>query len=152
MFNSNQYCELFLFIRVNCIDPIKFNKLSVRFNLPNYNQHCIVNDDKLSFEPNETKDFRFKFLTNKQDHGKDLEINSISLELGNKDGRVLVLHWKGDCKNSLAIENNTISTFYALNSTYPSSTALNKIFVIDPDSNKTIKINWDSILNVPTTK
>ena len=40
-----------------------------------------------------------------------MEVNSISLELGNREKRVLVMHWKGDCKNALTYENHTIMSF-----------------------------------------
>ena len=113
MFNSNQECDLSVYMRTNCIDNIQFNKLFVRFNVPSYNQYCIIEESEgLFFEPNKIKEFKFSFLPENQDIGKDLEVSSISLELGNLNvSRVLVMHWKGDCKNALTYENYTLLSF-----------------------------------------
>lgn len=140
VFNSNQFCELYLFVRTNCVDPIQFNKLYIRFNLANYNQHCVIeNSETLLFKPNVIRDFKFKFLAQTQDVGKELDINSISLELGDRDVRVLVLHWKGDCKNALAAEYNTITSFSQLQTKASAS----KIYS-DPNKPNS-PIDWDSI-------
>jgi hypothetical protein len=144
VYNSNQNCELVVFMRANCVDPIQFDRLYVRFNLANYNQYCLVEDKGvLNFEPNRIYNFRFRFLPNGDDIGKDLEVSSISLELGNREVRVLVMHWRGDCKNALAHENHTITTIARLSS----------LFV---DANKVAgdlsKITWNEINVVPNTR
>lgn len=151
MFNSNQECEISVVMRTNCIKNIQFNKLYVRFNLSNYNQYCIVDEDKsaqaeasLFFEPNKIKEFKFKFLPYEQDIGRDLEVSSVSLELGKREemGRVLVIHWKGDCKNALTCENYTKMEFAKL-FTNPNKVNLS-------ESGQILK--WDSIRNVQNTR
>ncbi|CAF0724301.1 unnamed protein product [Brachionus calyciflorus] len=124
IFNSNEYVELKVYLRTNCVDQIQFDKLYVRFNIPAYNQYCILqNKDSLNFEPNKIYELDFKFLPQSSDIGKDLEISSLSLEIGNRENRVLILHWKGDCKNALAEENFTLDTFKKLSLPYRKSDA-----------------------------
>lgn len=141
MFNSNQECDLLVYMRTNCIDNIQFNKLYVRFNLPNYNQYCIIDEsESLYFEPNKTKEFKFNFLPENQDIGKDLEVSSISLELGNLDAsRVLVMHWKGDCKNALTYENYTLMSFNRKNDS-------KRMEIVDGSN-----LDWNSISNLQNT-
>ena len=148
MFNSNQECEISVFMRTNCTENIHFSKLYVRFNLSNYNQYCVVDESHteatsaLFFEPNQIKEFKFRFLPHEQDIGRDLEVSSISLELGDRESsRVLVIHWKGDCKNALTSENYTKMEFAKL------FTNPNRLKA--PES-KIIK--WDSIRNVQNTR
>lgn len=145
MFNSNQRCELVVFIRTDCVGQIQFDKLYVRFNLSNYNQYCLVdNKEALLLVPNKIYAFKFSFLPQKTDIGKELEVNSISLELGSRDVRVLVLHWKGDCKNALTAENQTITSFARLTSPIIEYEKLN----LDDLSH----IDWNSIFILPITK
>lgn len=140
-FNSNQHIELQVFIQTNCVDKIRFNRLCVRFNLVNYNQFSIIEntseeDDRLVLEPNKIKELRFKFLPHQHDVGKDLEVSQISLELGNREKRVLVMHWKSDCKNALAFENQTKMAF---------SRRVNVVNNLD-------RLDWNSIPNTPITR
>ena len=122
------------------MDPIQFSKLYVRFNLPHYNQFCVIeSSESLLFVPNKIYKQKFSFLSQKQDIGKELEVNSISLELGNRDVRVLVLHWKGDCKNALAYENQTVMSFARLTANANESVNLTNI-------------DWNSISVTPYTK
>lgn len=95
------------------------------------------------FEPNKINAFRFQFLPHKQDVGKDLEVTSISLELGNRDVRVLVMHWKGDCKNALTYENNTIAGFSMLSSPFLGNKS-------KPDSKS--DLNWNEIQILSNTR
>ncbi len=142
VFNSNQHCELFVYIQTNCADSIKFNKLYVRFNLSNYNQYCLIeNDESLLFEPNVIKVLKFKFLPHQHDIGKDLEVNQVSMELGNRETRVLVMHWKGDCLDALSQENQTVVSFAKRIASIDN--------LSDEDLNKT---NWHSIKNIPNTR
>lgn len=78
---------------------------------------------------------KFKFLPQQNDIGKDLEVNQVSLELGTRETRVVVMHWKGDCKNALSQENQTIISF---SRKLPAN-------LLDFD-----KIDWHSIVNNPT--
>ena len=71
----------------------------------------IENVERLLFEPNITKEFKFKFLPHQHDIGKELEVSQVSMEIGNRETRVLVMHWKGDCCNALSQENQTIVSF-----------------------------------------
>ena len=145
MFNSNQHCGLTVYMRTNCVDEITFSKLYVRFNLSNYNQYCMVeNQESLRFEPNKIKEFKFSFLPHDQDVGKDLEVSSISLELGSNVTRVLVIHWKGDCKNGLTYENSTIVSFARLQ--FPKSDSKNLDVADKP------LLNWNSINNIQNTR
>ena len=138
VFNSNQKIQLVVFFRVNCVDQIQFNKFYIRFNLSQYNQFCIIErQDLLLFEPNKIYKLCFSFLSQKQDIGKELEISSLILELGNRDARVLLLHWKGDCKNALSNENQTLLSFAKLNSN---------------ESNDLSSVDWNSIAVIPNTK
>jgi hypothetical protein len=140
-FNSNQMIELFVYVRVDCVDRIQFNKFYIRFNLAYYNQFCVLEKESnslLNFEPNRVYKLKFSFLCQKQDIGKELEISSLSLELGDREVRVLLLHWKGDCRNALAYENQTIMSFARLNSSLKSN---------DDDS----AAEWNSIEVVPCT-
>ena len=131
---------MFAFLKVDCVDKIQFNKFYVRFNLPHYNQFCVSeNHELLLFQPNKIYKLKFSFLCQKQDIGKELEISSLTLELGNRDSRVLLLHWKGDCKNALAYENQTIMSFGKLDSNLS-------------DSNDLSCIEWNSIGVVSITK
>lgn len=142
IFNSNEYIELKVYLKTNCIDPIQFDKLYVRFSIPNYNPNCIIEDkSSLLFESNRIYELKFKFLPEKNDIGKDLEISSISLELGNREIRALVLHWKGDCKNSMSNENVTINTFSKVSYSYKNK-----------ESENESKIEWDDINILSTTR
>jgi len=94
----------------------------------------------LRFVPNHIKQFRFKFLPHQQDVGKELEITSVNLELGSRDQRVLVMHWKGDCKNALYAENFTLNTFAKLN-------AISCLSSSEKESTE-----WDYIANQSSTK
>ena len=115
IFNLSQMCELVVYMKTNCPTEIRFNKLFVRFNLLNYNQFCVIEDpQQLLFVPDKLKEFRFKFAPQKQDIGKDLEVTQVGLELGTRDSRVLAMHWKGDCKNAMSVENFTIASFARL--------------------------------------
>jgi hypothetical protein len=147
VFNLNEPCELIVYVRTNCVDSIRFNKLYLRFNLAHYNEHCVLvnesgkgDDDELRFVPNHIKQFRFKFLPHQQDVGKELEITSVNLELGSRDQRVLVMHWKGDCKNALYAENFTLNTFAKLN-------AISCLSSSEKESTE-----WDYIANQSSTK
>ena len=127
-------------MRVDCVEQIQFNKFYIRFNLPHYNKFCIVeNRELLLLEPNKICKLKFSFLNQKQDIGKELEISSLTLELGNRDTRVLLLHWKGDCKNALSYESQTILSFGKLNSNIS-------------DANDLSFTEWNSIGVVPITK
>ena len=74
----------------------------------------VVTTNQLLFEPNKVVELPFRFLLNKQDVGKELEVTAVSLEMGDRDKRVLVLHWKGDCKNALTREKQTLMSFARL--------------------------------------
>ena len=125
---------------MDCVDQIQFNKFYIRFNLPHYNQFCIIEKrELLLLEPNKIYKLKFSFLSQKQDIGKELEISSLTLELGNRETRVLLLHWKGDCKNALSYENQTIMSYGKLNTNLGDSTDLSCI-------------EWNSIGIVPITK
>ncbi len=143
VFNLNEPCELIVFVRTNCVDPILFNKLYLRFNLAHYNEHCVLvnesSNNQLLLEPNHIKEFRFKFLPHQEDVGKELEIASVNLELGSRDQRVLVMHWKGDCKNALYAENFTLNTFSKLNA-------------ISCLRNEKESTEWEYIVNQSTAK
>jgi len=99
----------------------------------------IENEEKLLFEPNKINEIKFQFLPHQHDIGKELEVNQISLELGNREKRVLVMYWKGDCRNALSHENQTYVSF------------AKKI-----SSNINMKLNekiyWNSITNVSSTR
>lgn len=144
MFNSNQNCRLICYVRTNCTDDVQFNKLYLRFNISNYNQYCVLNNPEvLKFEPNKIHQFTFDFMSQKQDIGKDLEVTSVSLELGNRDtGRVLVMHWKGDCKNALSQENHTIQSFSKL--LYPHSQK--------HKSQSGAVTDWNALSVIPSTR
>lgn len=134
-----------VYIRTNCIDTIQFDKLYVRFNLTNYNQYCIIEDKKsLIFATNIIYTFKFTFLPHKQDIGKDLEVNSISLEIGNREVRVLVMHWNGDCKNALTNENHTQLSFEKISSSFSG----NKKII----SSENQPLNWNEIKVLPNTR
>jgi hypothetical protein len=148
VFNLNQNCELIVYLRTNCPDPVQFDKLSVRFNLVHYNSLCVVdatgqnsaaNREKLNLAPNKVCQFKFSFLLHKEDLNKELEINSISLELGNKDTRVLIINWKGDCKNGLSSEENTLLLF-------------SRFASISPLAAKSNELEWDTIPILPMTR
>lgn len=129
-----------IYFRTGCIDPIQFNKLSIYFNLSNYNPNCVIEDKtSLYFEPNKIYELKFYFLPEKNDIGRDLEISSISLELGGDETRSLVLNWTGECKNALNDENLTINTFSKYSHCY-------KQF------DDTDKLDWDEINIVPYTR
>jgi hypothetical protein len=144
MFNSNQQIGLNVYLRTNCPDPITFNKLYVRFNLASYNQYCTTEcQSLLTLTPNQTHEFSFKFSPHAQDIGKELEINSISLELGKRENRVLVMHWKGDCKNALTHENHTIMSFVKISQPTKSKK--------DPLTDSTVT-DWNLIKIIPITR
>ena len=52
----------------------------------------------------------FTFNIDRQDIGKELEVNTISIELGDRSKRSVVLYWKGDCKNALRFEPENYSS------------------------------------------
>jgi hypothetical protein len=132
-------------MRANCIDEIQFDKLYVRFNLPHYNQYCLIEDkERLKFAPNEIFSFAFKFVPSQEDVGKELEVSSISLELGNRDVRVLVMHWRSDCKNALSYENHTINTISRMGSLFLDTKKLS--------SSNLCSISWNDISVVPITR
>ena len=111
VFNSDQHCDLAVYIRVNCVESIQFSRLNVRFSQSHYNTFCQIDDaERLLFVPNQVYTFRFQFLPCYEDIGKELEVSSITLELGSRETRVLSMNWRGDCKNALAFENNTIAS------------------------------------------
>lgn len=115
VYNSNQHCELAVFVRVNCVEPIQFDRLYVRFSQAHYNQFCLVEErSRLFFEPGRVYQFRFRFLPTADEIGKELEVSSISMELGDRQTRVLVMHWRGDCKNALSNEYHNISSISRL--------------------------------------
>jgi hypothetical protein len=108
--------------------------------LSNYNQYCIIeNDERLLFAPNKINEIKFQFLPHQHDIGKDLEVNQISLELGNREKRVLVMYWKGDCRNALSHENQTLVSF--------SKKISFNISLKDND-----KIDWNSITNISSAR
>jgi hypothetical protein len=145
VFNLNQKCELLLYIRTNCVDTIRFDRLSVRFNLAHYNSHCVIDTaEQLTFEPNKTRQFKFSFLLHKDDMNKELEISSVSLELGSKEKRVLIINWKGDCKNGLAAEDFTIASF--------SNTTAMSMKAHAGDKELRERLEWDSIKILPITR
>lgn len=126
-------------MRVNCVDRVQFDRLYVRFSLPHYNPHCLVENrssSRLEFEPNRIYTFRFRFMPLHDDIGKELEVSSLSLELGSRETRVLVMHWRGDCRNALANENQTI-----VSTTRPV-----------PRSNEADQVMWDEIMVAPITR
>jgi hypothetical protein len=110
--------------------------------LVHYNLHCVVeeNSDSINtqnapeqlslLKPNQIYSFKFLFMPKKEDIGKELEINSISLELGERDTRVLILHWKGDCQDALHKERTTVTSFHRI----ASADKLNKAESLDWDS------------------
>ena len=112
-FNSNEPIELNVYLRVTCPDPITFSKLYVRFNLPSYNQSAILDNtgDRLRLEPNKIHKLTLAFLPNKNDIGRDLEVSSISLALGKREQRALLMQWRGDCRNALTTESHTLVSF-----------------------------------------
>ncbi|XP_071849056.1 trafficking protein particle complex subunit 11-like isoform X2 [Apostichopus japonicus] len=98
--------------------PIRFSKLTVFFSNPAYNQHCIVCDGhQLSTQgtveteteeplpdsqqgdlyllPGQVKVHLFDFVALPEDVGKKLAIQSLSLCLGDENGRCAVLRWSG---------------------------------------------------------
>lgn len=122
MFNLSQPCEVDVYLRTNCPDVICFDRLSIKFNLAHYNSECVLDKNEnaehgelLTFQPGHVNTIKFNFTLQKQDVGKDLEISSISLELGSikNKSRVLMLIWKGDCRNALWNEELTKATFSA---------------------------------------
>ena len=77
IYNSNQPIELFVYLQANCVNPITFNRLFVRFNLSSYNQYCVIeNANELSFEPYRIKTFKFSFIVDRLEIGKDLEVKN----------------------------------------------------------------------------
>ena len=103
-------------------------------------------DNKLNFEPNKIYQFKFNFLLQKQDMNKELEVSSISLELGNKDTRVLVINWKGDCKNGLSSEDNTIMSFARSSSLSSNSDCFSGEKLTEK------QLSWESIKILPVTR
>ena len=137
LYNLSQLCELVVYMKTNCPAEIRFNKLHVRFNLSAYNQFCVLEDsESLFFVSESVREFRFKFAPQKQDIGKELEVSQICLELGNRESRVLAMHWKGDCKNAITAENSTIASFARLVNHKASEE----------------KLDWSSISVSPTTR
>lgn len=72
-------------------------------------------------------------------------MSSISLELGNRETRVLVMHWRGDCKNALAHETHTIAGIARLASIGDPK----KVWTPNEDGDE---INWDDINVAPITR
>ncbi len=100
--------------------------------------------ESLHFEPSVIKEFKFSFLPDTKDIGKNLEVSSISLELANEDAsRVLAVHWKGDCKNAMSYENYTKMSFAKLMLPRAGNAAL-----LGQASDK---LEWNSISNVQNT-
>ncbi len=77
LYNSNQIIELFVYMRMNCVDTVKFSKLYLKLNNQFYNQFCSVDNsaNELEFEPNRINTFRFCFAAERSDIGKDLEVS-----------------------------------------------------------------------------
>jgi len=104
----------------------------------------VENKESLHFEPTKIKEFRFSFLPDSKDIGKDLEVSSICLELANENAsRVLVIHWKGDCKNAMAYENYTKMSFAKIRPAKPSNLGLKNL--------QNDRLEWNSIKNLQNT-
>lgn len=146
VYNSNQHCELAIYLRVNCVEAIQFERLYPRFSLAHYNSHCVVEDrSRLLLEPDRIYSYKFRFLPVRDDIGKELEVSSISLELGKRETRVLVMHWRGDCKNALAHETHSIGSIARLASIGDPK----KVWVPNEDGDE---LDWDEINVAPVTR
>lgn len=131
------------------MNAIQFSRLNVRFSQSHYNQYCQVDEaSRLAFEPHRVYAFRFEFLPCVEDIGKELEVSAITLELGERETRVLTMHWRGDCKNALAHENNTIASMarMAAGDTLGVKSSVRATPLDDS------LINWDEIIVAPITR
>ncbi len=145
-FNSNEQIELNIYLRVTCPEPITFDKLYVRFNLPIYNQWATIvenGDGLLHLKPNKIRKLTISFLPHKNDIGRDLEVSSISLELGKREQRVLLMQWRGDCRNALTNERHTITSFQRASAAHHSRA--HEAIDDDTAANEVDDTNWHAI-------
>uniref|UniRef100_A0A2R5LAW4 Trafficking protein particle complex subunit 11 n=1 Tax=Ornithodoros turicata TaxID=34597 RepID=A0A2R5LAW4_9ACAR len=102
-FSADQRVCLKVYLRSNCPLPIKATSLSVHFNTPrlkHYNDFCIVDDtcpgNSLHLVPRRTQAFSFAFLSKPCDVNTEIQVASVHLQLGSKEGFGLMLVWNVD--------------------------------------------------------
>ncbi|XP_025086483.1 trafficking protein particle complex subunit 11-like isoform X1 [Pomacea canaliculata] len=103
--------ELEVCLKVTSPLSVQFTKLNLQFSNQVYNQYCEVvdnhdttaasaskdecNSDDLHLEPGHPRLYHFSFLPSKEDVGGQIEISSITLEMGSENGCCATLRWIG---------------------------------------------------------
>ncbi|KAK7097409.1 hypothetical protein V1264_004394 [Littorina saxatilis] len=103
--------------RVTCPLPVRFSKLRIQLSNPRYQQNCELTDvrgtnaasasreesdsDDLHLEPGKPRLYQFSFLPVKEDVGGQIDISSVTLEMGMESGCCAVLRWMGAGGESL---------------------------------------------------
>ncbi|KAK4015014.1 Trafficking protein particle complex subunit 11 [Daphnia magna] len=102
--------------------PIRFTSLHVALNNSAYLPFCQVkNSDELEFEPNQIRHYEFEFVAQAQDIGTELQIVSVTFEMGD------------ELTAYLRCEGSSSEEFSPLRSEFPSATekGLAGIFVLN---------------------
>ena len=82
-FPAEQPICLVVTVRYNGPVQAQFTALSVALNNSTYSAACQTKDaQQLVFEPNEVRQFEFQFMAERQDVGAELQIASVTLEMG----------------------------------------------------------------------
>ncbi|XP_076446039.1 trafficking protein particle complex subunit 11-like [Babylonia areolata] len=98
-------------LRISCPLPVRFSKLSIQMNNTRYLPFCELTDvrgmnaasasreekegDDLHLEPGMPRLYRFSFPPFKEDVRGQIEISSITLEMGTESGCCALLRWVG---------------------------------------------------------
>ncbi|XP_055958826.1 trafficking protein particle complex subunit 11 [Patella vulgata] len=122
--SADSKVKLEVCLRVSCPQPIRFSKLSVLFNNQIHNSKCEMSDGRgitaasspleadgadLYLLPGKPRTYSFSFLPSAEDVGRQIEISSVALELGNSDnGCCAVLRWVGTGADASGSTSNTM--------------------------------------------
>ncbi|EDV21594.1 uncharacterized protein TRIADDRAFT_30200 [Trichoplax adhaerens] len=88
-----------VYLRSSSPLPIRFHRLSLKFNIEEYNNVCSIinkdtdNEESLLLIPNQLKCVTFKFVARSEDVGESLEVSTASLQLGDEKSYNIVMTW-----------------------------------------------------------
>ncbi|XP_053210037.1 trafficking protein particle complex subunit 11-like [Panonychus citri] len=119
VFQWQQPVDLKVYLLLNSPMPFVFDKLSLAFNEPYYNQFCEEISPSLNLEPMVMKCLNFNLIVRKEDCGKLLKITKISLYFGSQSTKV-TFDWTFEDSTS----DSQMKCFNSHNSCLPSPSSL----------------------------
>ncbi|XP_054273779.1 trafficking protein particle complex subunit 11 [Macrosteles quadrilineatus] len=90
--------DIQVLIRCRFVKPVQFSRLSVCVNNPTVSSEfamCDSSGDQLLFQPGEVKNFLCQITPDPADAGKEIQIGSILLEMGEENCQKVVLRFTG---------------------------------------------------------